>query len=382
MNILHVFRSPVGGLFRHVCDLAEEQARLGYNVGIICDASTGGASAANKLDYLQSICTLGVHRIPMSRHIGVSDFKIFRDIPKLCSKKNIDVVHGHGAKGGAYGRILAKMLGAKAIYTPHGGSMHYSIKTPTGIFYLTLERYLKQFTDGIIFDSKSSAETYRGKVGGFSCAHRVVHNGLRDYEFDSLTRTAPENQFVFVGEIRKLKGLDVLLQALALLRERNVNLSVYGSGPDEEFFKNRVQKLGLSSQVMFHSPIFPATKAFVNARCVVVPSLAESFPYIVLETAAAGVPLLTTSVGGIPEIFGPHANQLLPAGDPSELAKAMQRVLDDHDSAENLAASLQSHVYTHFRFSTMVEHIVSFYNELLLFPLELPAKNQTIMHAK
>ena len=218
MNILHVFRSPVGGLFRHVCDLAEEQARLGYKVGIICDASTGGDSAASKLEALQSICTLGVHRIPMSRHIGFSDVKVLRDIPKLCAGENIDVVHGHGAKGGAYGRILAKMLSSKAIYTPHGGSMHYSITTPTGMFYLTLERVLKKFTDGIIFDSKTSAETYRGKVGGFSCAHRVVHNGLRDHEFDGVSRTTPENKFVFVGEIRKLKGLDVLLLKEQILK--------------------------------------------------------------------------------------------------------------------------------------------------------------------
>ncbi|SJM89504.1 Glycosyltransferase [Crenothrix polyspora] len=382
MNILHVFRSPVGGLFRHVCDLAEEQARLGYNVGIICDASTGGASAASKLDALQAICTLGVHRIPMSRHIGFSDVKVLRNIPRLCAGENIDVVHGHGAKGGAYGRILAKMLHAKAIYTPHGGSMHYSITTPTGMFYLALERCLKKFTDGIIFDSKTSAETYRGKVGGFSCAHRVVHNGLREYEFDRLPRTEQENQFVFVGEIRKLKGLDVLLQALALIKDPAVSLSVFGSGPDEAFFKNRVQVLGLINQVTFHLPVFPVTKAFVNARCVVVPSLAESFPYIVLETAAARVPLLTTNVGGIPEIFGPHAYQLLPAGDANELAKAMQRVLNDHDSAESLADSLHNHVHTHFRFSTMVEHIVGFYNELLTSPMQLPINGQVIAQAK
>jgi glycosyltransferase involved in cell wall biosynthesis len=376
MNILHVLRAPVGGLFRHVCDLAEEQVRLGYNVGIICDASTGSATTEDKLNQLKSICNLGVHRIPMNRHIGFSDFKVFRDIPKLCSNYDVDVVHGHGAKGGAYGRILAKLLHAKAIYTPHGGSMHYSIKTPSGLFYLSLEWFLKKITDGIIFDSKSSAETYRGKLGDFSCAHRVVHNGLRDHEFESLARTPPENQFVFVGEIRKLKGLDVLLQAMVLLKERNIALSVFGSGPDEEFFRNRVKELDLSEQVVFHGSIFPVTKAFTNARCVIVPSLAESFPYIVLETVAAKVPLLATCVGGIPEIFGPHASQLLPAGDPNELAKAMQHVLDDHDSAERLATALYNHVYTHFRFSTMVEHVVGFYSELLRpFPLKMPVKS-------
>lgn len=89
-------------------------------------------------------------------------------------------------------------------------------------------------------------------------------------------------------------------------------------------------------------------------------------------------------MGGIPEIFGPHAHELLPAGDAEKLATAMQRVLDDYHSAEKLAASLHHYVYSHFRFSTMVEHVVGFYSELTTRPSNdtVAQRNQIVVQIK
>ncbi|MEQ1529503.1 MAG: glycosyltransferase family 4 protein [Methylococcales bacterium] len=373
MNVLHVFRAPVGGLFRHVCDLVEQQAKMGLNVGIVCDASTGADNAVNKLQQLEPYCKLGIHRLPMSRSLGVADVKVVQNLPELCKTMQLHIVHGHGAKGGAYGRFLAKRIKAKAIYTPHGGSLHYSMTNPVGAIYLTLERYLKKLTDGIIFESQFSADAYQKKIGALPCAHKVIHNGLREPEFSVLNRPNSKNQLVFVGEIRQLKGLDVLFQALALLKlgglflkkEAQTKLLVFGAGPDEDFFKKRVQELGLNHIVSFNPPIFPATEAFKQAQCVIIPSLAESFPYIVLEAAAAKVPLLTTKVGGIPEIFGPYADHLLPPGDADLLAKAIQETLDNNAAAEQFAGQLYDYVHDHFTFMQMVEKTVVFYQELL-----------------
>src|ERR1043165_4072571 len=63
LRILHVLRAPLGGLFRHVCDLAEEQTRMGHEVGIICDAATGGEQAEAALERLATSCALGIHRV-------------------------------------------------------------------------------------------------------------------------------------------------------------------------------------------------------------------------------------------------------------------------------------------------------------------------------
>ena len=59
LRIVHVFRSPVGGLFRHVCNLVQAQAQMGHQIGIVCDASTGGATADARLKELSRFCALG-----------------------------------------------------------------------------------------------------------------------------------------------------------------------------------------------------------------------------------------------------------------------------------------------------------------------------------
>ena len=103
MKILHVFRTPVGGLFRHVRDLARGQSELGHEVGIICDASTGGSVAIDLLQSTAPHCSLGIERIQISRLPGFGDVSAAAAIKSHTRKLGVDIIHGHGAKGGLYG---------------------------------------------------------------------------------------------------------------------------------------------------------------------------------------------------------------------------------------------------------------------------------------
>ncbi|MCB1491678.1 MAG: glycosyltransferase, partial [Rhodobiaceae bacterium] len=103
-RILHCMRAPVGGLFRHVLDLAHEQVARGHDVGIICDGSTGGAQAIKQLSDIAPDLALGVHRIAMPRLPGLGDLSAVLQTRALISRIGPDIVHGHGAKGGAYAR--------------------------------------------------------------------------------------------------------------------------------------------------------------------------------------------------------------------------------------------------------------------------------------
>src|SRR5688572_12810534 len=104
LRILHVLRAPVGGLFRHVLDLAEGQAARGHSVGIVA-AEGGGAAAEAKLAALTDRLALGLHRIPMERQLGFSDVAAVRRVTHIIAGTRPEVVHGHGAKGGAYARL-------------------------------------------------------------------------------------------------------------------------------------------------------------------------------------------------------------------------------------------------------------------------------------
>ena len=73
LRLLHCLRAPVGGLFRHVCDLAREQAARGHAVGVICDATTSDPLTRSRLTELDKELALGLHKVPMSREIGPAD---------------------------------------------------------------------------------------------------------------------------------------------------------------------------------------------------------------------------------------------------------------------------------------------------------------------
>ena len=88
-----------------------------------------------------------------------------------------DVVHGHGAKGGAYAR-LARAARAIRVYTPHGGSLHYRWSSPAGFLYLALERVLMRRTDLFLFESAYGRDVFRAKIGEPGALVRVVHNGV------------------------------------------------------------------------------------------------------------------------------------------------------------------------------------------------------------
>jgi glycosyltransferase involved in cell wall biosynthesis len=368
LKILHVLRAPVGGLFRHVADLARGQAARGHHVGLVADATTGAARAEAILADLAPVLTIGVRRIAMSRHLGLSDVAAARAVKRLVAASGARVVHGHGAKGGAYAR-LAGGRGAIRVYTPHGGSLHYAPGSPLGLLYLTAERALMPRTDLLLFESDYGRRVFTEKISKPKGLSRVVHNGVEDGEFAPVTPDAAASDLVFVGELRMLKGVDVLIDAVALLRRRGtpVSATIVGDGPDAPAFRRSVQAAGLGSAVHFVGAL-PARDAFALGRVLVVPSRAESLPYIVLEAAAACRPMIATNVGGIPEIFGPQAARLIPPADAEALAAAIAIFLSHSEAAAEDALQLQHRVRASFSAEAMTDQIIEAYSEALTKP--------------
>jgi glycosyltransferase involved in cell wall biosynthesis len=353
-------RSPVGGLFRHVVDLARGQAERGHWVGIVADAMTGGEGADATFAELAGELAFGVTRCPMSRHAGADDVSALRLVARRVRDTEADVVHGHGAKGGAYARLTAGR--AVRVYTPHGGSLHFSWSDPAGFAYLALERLLARRTDVALFESVFAEKIFRRKIGAAK-RMRVVHNGVAAAEFTGIEPDAAATDLVFVGELRHLKGIDVLIDAIALLAAdgRRVSATIVGAGPDADALAARAAKLGLTA-VRFVGAM-PAREAFARGKVLVVPSRFESLPYVVLEAAAARVPLVASAVGGIAEIFGPQATRLVSPGDAAGLARAIQATLDAPASAQEAAQILQERVRAYFSVDRMTEQVLAAYHE-------------------
>lgn len=370
LRILHILRAPVGGLFRHVRDLAQEQIKWGLEVGVLVDSNSSDGLTAQRLNELAAQLPLGLHCVPMGRAPGVSDLNCVRETRRLCAELGIDVLHGHGAKGGLYARVGGSLAGRAngkrplRFYTPHGGSLHYFDGSIKGNVYVSAEAALTKLTDGIIFESAFARGRFENSIRLDQVPNRVIPNGLSatDFEPRGLDQNAAE--FLFVGELRHLKGVDVLLDALGQLAGET-RAVIVGDGPDAVQFKAQAHRLGLGARVTFPGAM-PARQAFRLGRVLVMPSRAESLPYIALEAAAAGVPMIASNVGGVPEIVEGSDTRLVPPGDANALACAMALAQDDPDACQARADRLQGVVAQRFTTERMTRMVLEFYRDGLL----------------
>lgn len=334
LRIIHCFRSPVGGIFRHVRDLVMRHAAEGHAVGILCDSSTGGPHEERLFEALLPHLSLGLTRLPIRRAISLSDFGALQASYRHIKSLQPDILHGHGAKGGVVARLIGSRLRANRyrvarLYSPHGGSLHYDRRRPSGQLVFRLERFLEGFTDQIVFVCDFERRTYEAKVGTPKIPARVIYNGITDDEFAAVPAGTNGADFLYIGMMRDLKGPDVFIDALAKAEHslgRRLSAVMVGDGPDKDRYRQVIAERGLSDRVSLFDAM-PARQAFAMAEIVVVPSRAESMPYIVLEALAAEKPLIATRVGGIPEVMGADSAALAAPGDAADLARLMQEAL-------------------------------------------------------
>jgi glycosyltransferase involved in cell wall biosynthesis len=366
LKIVHILRAPLGGLFRHVVDVTRGQIERGHQVGLIVDSMTGGERANTILAELAPQLALGVLRVPIRRELNPRDGYALWRISRRLHGLAPDVLHGHGAKGAALARLTPAAPNAIRAYTPHGGSLVYCPGTLSGGFYRSIERILNPRTDLFLFESSYIAELYRRVVAPPRGIVRVVRNGIAEVEFEPAVARTDATDIVCVGELRPVKAIDVLIDALAILQRsgRRVSVTIAGEGPDAAKLQAQASRIGLADQIRFIGHC-PARTAFTMGRMLVIPSRAESLPYVVLEAAAAGVPIIASNVGGVPEIFGPQADRLIPPDDIGALVAAIAAALDDPDGMRAAAQVLKARVRNEFSLCAMVQSNLAAYREAI-----------------
>lgn len=159
-----------------------------------------------------------------------------------------------------------------------------------------------------------------------------------------------------------------MLEALHLVREvrSDVSLTVAGEGVFRPALERLCASLGLTESVRFigHQPQSLLSTLYATADLAVLPSLSEAFSFAALEAAATGVPVVATTVGGAPEIFGDGAT-LVPPTDAPALARGILAVLSDPTTAAARARVAQERYLTHFGLETMVHRTEAVYAEVI-----------------
>jgi glycosyltransferase involved in cell wall biosynthesis len=226
---------------------------------------------------------------------------------------------------------------------------------------------------------RKSIETYAGKMPQL----RVIPDGVDGAVFrlpeDGAARIP--NQILFVGAIRPVKGVDILLRAVRLLadRRRDVRLVIIG----EAFFGKyrqeelRVRKmageLNLGERVRFagKQPVEELVRQMQRSAALVLPSRAESLGMVLVESLACGTPVVSTRCGGPEDIVNEDVGVLVPPGDPESMAAGIERVLDqpgDYDPAK-----LRAHALEKFGLESVGDRLAEVYVQAMRQYRNVPA---------
>jgi glycosyltransferase involved in cell wall biosynthesis len=171
----------------------------------------------------------------------------------------------------------------------------------------------------------------------------------------------------FVGRLQPEKGVDVLLHALALVLRRHptAGTALIGDGPERDRLESLAQSLGIEQTVSFLGFIPDPTTWLRRCDVLAVPSRSDGSPLVVHEALLAGVPVVGSDVGGIPDrLLDGRLGLLVPPGDPVQLAAALDRVLANPILAAELACTGQLHAAT-LSHAGMVDQVYAIYNTVL-----------------
>ncbi|MCK8781544.1 glycosyltransferase family 4 protein [Rhizobium sp. NTR19] len=371
LRILHCFRSPVGGIFRHVRDLVEEHRAAGHDVGILCDSLTGGAHEERLFDSIRPMLSLGLSRVPMRRAVTPTDaVAIYRSYKHIKSLQP-NILHGHGAKGGALARMIGSALRVNRycvarLYSPHGGTLHFERGSLSGQVVFRMEKFQERLGDAVVFVCDYERRTYEAKIGAPRTLSRVIYNGIKDAEFTSVGTTENARDFLYIGMMRDLKGPNVFIDAFTrteALSGRRLSALMVGDGPDRDRYQATIEAHGLSDRIEMR-PAMPAREAFALAKTIVVPSRAEAMPYIVLEALAAGKPVIASRVGGIPEVLGEQSAALATPCDAEDLARIMTASMATPDWQDTVMPNPET-LKKAFSASVMASEMLDLYQNVL-----------------
>ncbi len=219
----------------------------------------------------------------------------------------------------------------------------------------------------IVLCSQSQQEA---QAAGFS-RQQIIHipNGVDLSVFVPASRPpAASRHILFVGRLDKMKGVDILLEAIAELKKNGITCSctIVGDGPGKENLQNAAGKLHIENQIVFAGTCSDIVRHLHTAAVFVFPSRSEGMPNAVLEAMACGVPVIATSVGGIPDIIQNGRNGLLVAPDDSRaLSSALASLLTDPDLAAALGSRARMEAESLYSLDRITDAYRALYRDII-----------------
>jgi glycosyltransferase involved in cell wall biosynthesis len=307
-----------------------------------------------------------------SYYRGVAD-----EADRLHEERAFDLIHAHFIyPDGAVAHRLASRWGVPFVVTEHAPWTGWLDRRGVARAALPAAR-----AAATIMAVSSSVERTIRAYAGDGPRVEVVPVGVDTALFRLPSDPRTPDQILFVGFLNYTKGIDVLLDAMALLRDGGIagRAVLVGGGfyrntrKQEETLRRRAAELDLGDRVTFagRKPPTDVARLMAESAVVVLPSRAGSFGAVLVEALACGTPVVATRCGGPEDIVSPEVGELVPVADPRALADALSRTLAD--PARYDAAHLRDYALTRFGWETVVADVRRAYHDATVAPAAPPA---------
>ena len=369
-KVLYVItKSNFGGAQRYVYDLATNLDRNTFDVAV----ALGGDGELK--DRLVS-AGVAVYTISgMQRDISFfSEIRSLWSFGKIISDIDPDILHVNSSKAGAIGTFLGRLLGVpRIIFTTHG----WAFNEKRSLMSRLLIRYVHWLTVMLSHRTIAVSHETKSQLPGHFVQKKmhVVHNGSTPPTFlnraqaraglaahtPALTHHMYAPWTISVGELHHIKNHAITIDAYAALSDTDAKHIIIGGGEEMDYLQKHIEENNLTDTVFLAGAIPDAAALLKAADIFILPSRSEAFPYVLLEAAHAGLPIIASRVGGIPEVVTNGENgTLIPPNESDALRDALQALLDDSALQDRYRTAIQERS-TDFTVSTMVENTLKIY---------------------
>lgn len=374
MRVLMVVRPAVGGMKEHVLTLARGMVARGHSVDIAAPGASDIAEAAR-------LAGITVHEIHLvgPQH-PVADGTAIGELTRVIHAGDFDIVHAHGSKAGLVGRLAVRRVGGVPfVVTAHNHVLRRTDTSPTARWrYRVVERTLSGLVDRYIAVSDSIARELTEAFGLSADKVVTIHNGIDTAPFlvpqsrslarESLGVTSDAPVVGLAARFSTQKGLGYLVAATPELVKRmpGIRVVIGGSGPLEVPLREQAARLGVSESILWPGQIADMPRFLAALDVYVSPSVTEGFSLALIEAGAAGVPVVATRVGGVPEvILDGDTGLLVVPGDPHALAAAVLAFIGDPKTASRLSAAARLRAVSAFSPKRMLDDTLAVYADVL-----------------
>lgn len=364
-----ITKGNFGGAQKYVFDLATNIDKEKYEVVVACG---GGDALKNKL---QGKNIKVIELESSQRDVSFKkDFKLYKEIRRIILQEKPDILHLNSSKIGGVGALAGRMCGVKKIiFTGHGWAFNENRNLISKFIILFLHWITIILSHTTIAVSKKAKKDIdwlpfiKNKI-------KVVYNGIENFETisreDSRKILCKENcdhkTIIYtIGELHKNKGIDIAIKGLSMLPENIKNEIVYsiaGDGEEKENLITQVNDLNLGKTVHFLGYTENAKKLLNGADLFLLPSRTEAFPYVILEAGIIGLPIISSSVGGIPEVIDSMENGILiHSKNPKEIAEAIIYAWNQKDKQKKFSEEIKKTVMNSFSLDKMLRETTELY---------------------